>query len=132
MRRTARGRSTRFFWLGLCLAALLVATVGCGGEKRTYYWSSYQSDLRAGGFGQEKSKNFELTLQRIIDSSDKSGLKPPPGVLAEYGFFFFQRDEMRTAIIYFERESLMWPESAAFMERAIERATELQQQVSDS
>jgi len=106
------------------LAALALASVGCASDTRTYYWSSYQYDLYRSYYEPSKAKKFEATLLRIIKKSDASGRKIPPGVLAEYGYFFYQRGEFDSAIHYFEREALEWPESEVLMERVIEQARE--------
>ena len=110
-----------------CLVALALTGVGCASDSRTYYWSSYQWDSYSGpAFGRSRAgpetKKFEATLERIIERSDAAGRRTPPGVLAEYGYLFFKRGEMESAVRYFEREAREWPESAAFMNRMIEQA----------
>lgn len=112
-----------------CLVALALASVGCASDNRTYYWSSYQWDSYSGpAFGRSQggpdSKKFERTLKRIIERSDASGRKVAPGLLAEYGYLFFRRGEVDSAVLYFEREAREWPESTAFMNRMIEQARE--------
>ena len=118
MRTTSRWRA-----LALFAAVLALASVGCAGDKRTYNWSSYQNDLRNQMSGSpESASKFEATLKRIIERSDSSGHKAPPGLMAEYGFILYQRGEKESAISYFEREAREWPESASFMKRIIEDA----------
>lgn len=109
----------------LGFALLLLANTGCATDTRTYDWSSYQWSAYSGNQinrGGPKSKRFEATLKRIIEQSDAAKRKPPPGVLAEYGFLFFERGEMDTAVQYFERESGEWPLSEVFMSWMIEQA----------
>ena len=88
----------------------------------TYYWSSYERDLFLAYDQHAKMGNFEATLIRIIKNSEETGRKPPPGVLAEYGYILFGHGEFEFAIDYFERESREWPESAVLMNRIIKRA----------
>ena len=105
------------------LVALTLVSVACATDKRTYYWSSHQRDLsRVHRDDPETAKKFEATLLSIIKKSDASGRRAPPGTLAEYGYFLFQRGEMESAIYYFEREAREWPESSALMEGMIGRA----------
>jgi len=109
------------------LVAFALASIGCASDNRTYYWSSYQWSAYSGNQisrGGPDSQRFESTLKRIIEKSAASKRKVPPGVLAEYGYLFFERDEMDTAIEYFQREAREWPESEVFMNRMIEQAQE--------
>jgi hypothetical protein len=109
----------------LLVAVLVLASVGCASDDRTYYWSSYQDDLyKAYKSPKGRADDFEETLLRIIEKSDQSGRKTPPGVLAEYGYFLYQRGEFDSAIHYFEREAREWPESAVLMETMIRQARE--------
>lgn len=96
-------------------------------EDRLYYWSSYERDLFQAYYRPkqtERWQTFEATLLRIIEESDAAGRKPPPGLLAEYGYFLAERGEYDTAIEYFEREATEWPESAGWMERLIAKVRE--------
>ena len=112
-------------WL---VAAVALTSVGCASDDRTYYWSSYQHDFyesiprHVKDDPEKESKPFQATLKRIIEKSDASGRKTPPGLLAEYGYFLLQRGDTESAIQYFEREAREWPESAGFMQHMIERA----------
>ena len=86
------------------------------------FWSSYEYDLFYANTSPgkpEKAERLEATLLKIIKQSDTSGRKPPPGILAEYGFFLYERGQIDEAIEYFEREAGQWPESEVFMERVI-------------
>lgn len=114
--------------MACCLAAFALTSVGCASDNRTYVWSSYQHDFyesvprHVKDDPQKLSKRLEATLKRIIAKSDAAKRKVPPGLLAEYGYFFFQRGEMDSAVTWFEREAREWPESAALMQRMVAQA----------
>lgn len=94
------------------LMVLMLASIGCASDTRTYYWATSKGTFEP----------TEAKLKRVIETSDASGRKIAPGILAEYGYFFFDRGDMGSAVRYFEREAKEWPESEAFMKRMIERA----------
>jgi hypothetical protein len=94
------------------LLVVMLVSAGCATDKRTYYWASSKGTFYP----------VEAKLERIIERSDASGRKTPPGILAEYGYVYFERGEMESAVYYFEREAREWPESAEFMKKMIERA----------
>ena len=103
---------------------LMLAGVGHTADTPLYYWSSYERDLYRSYDQLENVKDFEATLQQIIKKSDESARKPPPGMLAEYGYLLYQRGEFESAIDYFEREAREWPVSALLMNRIIKQAQE--------
>jgi hypothetical protein len=110
----------------LSLGTLTQASVSHAGKKRLYDWSSYERDayLLAKSPSPENAARFEATLRRIISNADDAGRKPAPGLLAEIGYFFYQRGEFASAMDYFERERATWPESATLMSKMIQRSKE--------
>lgn len=93
-------------------------------DKRMYYWSGYHNAIASANDTAEKVKSSEAALRRLIKKSDEAGRRIAPGLLAEYGYFFFERGEFDTAIYWFEREIGEWPESAVLMKKMIRRARE--------
>ena len=106
---------------------LVVSSPAAADDNLVYYWSNYERDMWL-AYRQPDDEDRQLklaaTMLRIITESDKAGRKPPPGIVAEYGYFLFQRGEYYAAIDHFRREANSWPESAALMERMIRRAQE--------
>ena len=115
-----------------CTVALLLvlAIAGLAEAKdspRLYYWSTYEREMFLAydqPDNEDRRMKLAATLLRIIQKSDEAGRKPPPGVVAEYGYFLFQRGEYYSAIDHFRREATMWPESKTLMDRMIRRAQE--------
>ena len=115
-----------------CAAALLLTLVIAGlaeakDPPRLYYWSTYEQEMFLAydqPDNEDRQMKLAATLLRIIQKSDEAGRIPPPGVVAEYGYFLFQRGEYYAAIDHFRREATMWPESKTLMDRMIRRAQE--------
>lgn len=101
--------------------AMSLADTSLADDETTYYWSSYERDLFDTYSDSENLTKLGQTLLRIIKTSDTSGRKPPPGILAEYGYTLLRRGDTDVAIEYFEREAGQWPESRVFMNRVIAR-----------
>jgi len=107
---------------------LTLAITGLAEAKdppRLYYWSTYEQEMfLAYDLPDDEDRQMKLaaTLLRIIQKSDEAGRKPPPGLVAEYGYFLFQRGEYYSAIDHFSREATLWPESKTLMERMVRRA----------
>jgi hypothetical protein len=106
------------------LMALTLSGFAHAADTSMYYWLNYERDLLQSYVQPEDLKEFEATLLNIIKTSDESDRKPPPGVLAEYGYLLYERGEFDPAIEYFEREAREWPESVVLMNRIIKRAKE--------
>ncbi len=128
--------NTRFAILIPTAVAIVLALAFAGVAEakdppRKYYWSDYEMAMyRAYSNPDDEDLQMKLaaTMLRIIEESDKAGRKPPPGIVAEYGFFLYQRGELYAAIDQFRREATLWPESKTLMDRMIQKArTEAEQ-----
>ena len=112
------------------LAVMLLSIAGLAEAKdppRLYLWDSYEQDMfLAYAQPDNSSRQMKLaaTLLRIIEKSDKAGRKVPPGMVAEYGYFLYQRGEYFAAIDHFRREATTWPESKTLMDLMIRKARE--------
>lgn len=104
------------------LAIQTFFSVSHAAKKNMYYWSGYQQAISSANDTAERVKTSEASLLGLIEKSDAAGRKIAPGVLGEYGYFFFERGEFDTAIYWFEREIGAWPESAVLMKKMIARA----------
>jgi hypothetical protein len=108
----------------LLLGMLTLPDVTHAAKEQKYYWSSYARDhfLLANESGPTNEVRFEATLQSIISKSVEANRKPPPGLMAEYGYLFYKRGEFNSAIEYFESERRDWPESGTLMAKMIQQA----------
>ncbi|MFH0907654.1 MAG: DUF4810 domain-containing protein [bacterium] len=56
------------------------------------------------------------------DFAYTDGPRIPPGAHADYGFLLFRRGDISGGVSFFEMEKRAFPESAAFMDKVIDRA----------
>ena len=61
-------------------------------------------------------------LAEVIEEGEAKG-SVPPGIYAEYGHVLLDIGKAREAIIYFEKEKNVWPESSMLMDKMIDFAT---------
>lgn len=59
------------------------------------------------------------------DSIYTDGPRVPPGAYADYGFLLFRRGDSAGGLTYFEKEMMVFPESAIFMDKVIGRAKKM-------
>jgi len=104
------------------LTALVLVGVGQAADSSLYDWANYERDLHKALTEPKKAVILEVTLKEMIAEADAAGRKPPPGVLAEYGYFQLKAGDTEAAIKLFEREAREWPESEVLMKRMIDRA----------
>lgn len=100
----------------LFIMPLLILT-GCATQK--YSWYGYDDSLYAYYKHPENKQKFIEKLSEIIEKDEQAGLKVPPGIYAEYGYAFYEAQNYSQAIVYFQKENVLWPESAVFMQEMI-------------
>lgn len=106
--------------LGLAVIALIMA--GCASVSPTgYYWGSHSQTYYAYiAAPSDATLNAHISeLERIVVESEERGLKVPPGVLAEIGFFKAKASTDAEALAYYQREMELYPESTPFLQRVI-------------
>jgi len=100
--------------------AVVVTLAGCAKPDR-YNWGEYQSSLYDYYADKAGEADYVKSLDLII-ADEAKGKKTPPGVYAEAGFMALSRGDSAKAIEMFGREKTLWPESTAFMDKAIANA----------
>ncbi len=103
----------------LFAAVLLMFLFGCASQK--YAWNGYDDSVYAYYKNPADKEKFIQRLKTIILNSERAG-KVPPGIYAEYGYMFYENHNFSQAIIYFQKEHDLWPESRIFMEKMIKNA----------
>ena len=104
--------------IALLLASAILLNA-CGAET-LYSWNGYDYAILKHYKDGTSSEEFASSLKEIIDKAEKKG-NVPPGVYAEYAFAMYDSGEVDTAIIYFDKERIAWPESEVFMSGVIRR-----------
>lgn len=94
---------------------------GCASNPWERYEDSLYESMRVPG-PQVYEQHTDL-LGEIVEYYGDRERKPPPGVLAEYGFYLARTGKADQAPRYFQAEKEAYPESAVFvtvLERSIE------------
>lgn len=108
----------------LPLAALLLA--GCAGNPTTLYqWGSYENQLYAMYRDEGKTSPDEqiAALEADYQKARAANRQVPPGWHAHLGYLYFQTGKLDMALQSFRSEKSLYPESAVYMDRLIDRMT---------
>jgi hypothetical protein len=106
------------------LVLLLAATCfsfGCATKPTLYQWGAYEQTLHQAYKNPGAIPAFQAELLNVIQTNERAGLSPPPGLYAEYGYALYLNNQIDSAIIYFAKERDMWPESVVLMTTVIKR-----------
>jgi hypothetical protein len=104
------------------LGSLLFSGACATAPKPLYQWGDYQNALLSYTKNPQETSKFADRLKRTIDKAEvKDGV--PPGLYAEYGYALIELNQPSEAIAFFGRERKKWPESAALMNKLIDRLT---------
>lgn len=107
-------------YLAILLFSILMtgcSTISPGG----YYWGNYSytyHDLLKAP-SKETRAAHEASLRDIIQKSKEKNLRTPPGVAAELAHLLTLRQSSEEAMIYFEMERTLYPESQVFLEKLL-------------
>ena len=107
----------------ILLSLIILFLYSCASApKAMYYYGKYSHTLyeykKAGSVEQLQIHIDEL--HKIITTSNKKKLRVPPGIYAELGFYYSQKENFDNAIKYYKLESSTYPESTKFMATLID------------
>jgi hypothetical protein len=105
--------------IGATLAFALLS--GCA-PTGLYNWGSYEKDLYLYYKDPQNIDEYSAELASIVEDDTKAD-RVPPGMYAEYGYILYEQGDIEKAREYFVKEKEKWPESAAFMDLAIQNLT---------
>lgn len=101
------------------LAAVVLG--GCVVTPSLYNWNKYND--RSYSFlknADDASRDGLLAVyESIINNPTGTRNLPPPGVMADYGFFLIQMNEVEKGRILLQKEMATYPESRRFVERIL-------------
>lgn len=103
----------------------IVLLSGCA-SSHLYEWGDYDEWLYENYKSPKNDEELYTDLSALIEKYERRknpGTKPmAPGLYAEYGFLLMRRGESERAIVYYNKEKALWPESAVFMDSMIQVA----------
>lgn len=104
-----------------CLLACAVFLGGCAATvtEAGYYWGNYSHTLYKYTLDPNDVTLAEHIeeLNDIIDKSREMNLKVPPGIHAELGYIRARQGNDAQAMVNYETEMSLYPESRLFLER---------------
>lgn len=101
---------------------MLLILGGCTHQK--YAWNGYDDNLYAYYQNPQNKQQFIEHLQKtIVLGEQKNNL--PPGIYAEYGYLLYENQNFSEAIVYFKKESDLFPESKFFMAKMIDNSQKM-------
>lgn len=101
------------------MSVLALVLLGCSTTK--YHWGSYEKSLYRYYKNPASVEELGEALAEVIEEGEAKG-SVPPGIYAEYGQVLLTIGKAQEAIIYFEKEKNVWPESSMLMNNMIDFA----------
>ncbi len=104
------------------IASLVVIAIisGCA-TPSLYSWGKYESDMYRYYKNPEHIDELMLGLAMTLEEAE-SKQKVPPGLYAEYGYLLLETGDSQQAVVYFEKEKALWPESSVLMDAMLATA----------
>lgn len=101
------------------MSVLALVLLGC--STTNYHWGSYEKSLYRYYKNPASVEELGEALGEVIEEGEAKG-SVPPGIYAEYGQVLLTIGKAQAAIIYFEKEKNVWPESSMLMDNMIDFA----------
>ncbi|MGI9274763.1 MAG: DUF4810 domain-containing protein [Endozoicomonas sp.] len=99
------------------LLSISVLLTGCQTTQGLYSWGGYEDALYQ--YYKDPAEK-EALAERLLTLIEEEAAKVPPGIYAEYGTLLMQQGKTDEAIVYFEKEKTVWPESRFLMDSMID------------
>jgi len=120
------------------LTTLLVLTLflsACSQKKPLYYYGNYSDEYYQSE--KELSHESQLQLQKAIEEAIQNAPqgtsgRVAPGLYANLGYLALKESQNKKAIEYFEKEKALYPESAKFMNRMIQKIQKMEEKEDDN
>lgn len=92
---------------------------GCVSQQ--YVWRDYDEDLQSYYDHPNERDKLMKAIRKTLDQGEAQH-RVPPGLCAEYGYLLFESGDHKLALQYYEKEKVLWPESAFFMDKILKNA----------
>lgn len=101
----------------ITITAAILLLSGCATNKNLYEWGNYEETLFV-YFHEPEVKDQMLTnyLAFIEKAQAGSAKKVAPGLFAEAGTFMLEKNDVESALRFYQLEHKTWPESRSMME----------------
>ena len=107
------------------MTAFALAISGCVGQpKPLYNYADYSDKYYASkvNTGEESTLALQASMQEAIENAAKSRSgRVAPGMYANLGYLYLKSGKTKEAIALFKQEKELYPESAHFMDKMIQK-----------
>jgi hypothetical protein len=92
--------------------------IGCSTSKPLYYWGDYEELIYQMYIepGAADSATQVAKLKEDINKASTAGKPVPPGLHAHLGYMYFLQSDTHAAVLEFEMEKKLFPESTKFVD----------------
>jgi len=105
-----------------CIALLVLLGACASKDNMLYHWGSYPDQIYEGFQIESGNASPDKQLQKLQEEQQKAvskGKALPPGFRAHMGYLYFQTGQTDQAAMAFEAEKKHFPESATYMDFAL-------------
>jgi hypothetical protein len=103
----------------------IILTSGCSSQpKPLYNYEDYSDSYYhyKKNAGEKSALEYKQNLEKAIENAgDGSSARVAPGLYADLGYTYLKGGNNQKAIEYFTKEKTIYPESAHFMDRMIQK-----------
>lgn len=102
-----------------CLVGLIAVLMltACAQTPFLYYGDTSQRYYRAVKSPDPKTvAAYKRSLEEVFFRSDQKSLPVPPGLYCDYALLLVNEGDFAGARVYFEKEKVLWAESATFVD----------------
>ena len=92
--------------------------IGCATSEPLYYWGNYEDLIYQMHIkpGSADPATQVRKLNEDINAASSEGKPVPPGLHAHLGYMYFLQNDTQSAVLEFETEKKLFPESAKFVD----------------
>lgn len=108
----------------LIVAAMAAALLGGCASQSKYHWGDYEQSLYSYYKDPTDLNGFALSLDDSIKRGESLGKRVAPGLYAELGYLLLLQGKKAQAIVLFEKERTLWPQSTQLMTTMIRLASD--------
>lgn len=98
----------------LCALACAVVLTGCANGPR-YHWAGYADNIYKHEANQLTDEEYLERLVSGVTYAEKNGKLVPPGYYADVGTAYLKLGDADNALVYYQKEHDLWPESQYLM-----------------
>lgn len=108
----------------LSLGAMSLLT-GCGAKPAPLYnyegYSQNYYNYKKTPSPESLEKLIEVMEEDAANTNDSRAKRVPPGLYANLGYLYLKSNDKKKAVIFFEKEKSIYPESSKFMDKLIKK-----------